>query len=536
MRVSIPTRIFAAFSTLLLVFGAVSVHGAWALDQLGDRLGGIHRSLLPLPPLLSDIKSELRAIDAVLEPRERAQIKRGIQLMRRAHPALEVLADRFTSVRRALELGQTSPAVAEQLQRFEVLDVRRVELTRTTEALFDAILRDQSTGGRELASEGEVEAAAWAADRRRVVDRVNELGLDVSRFEQGIAAEIESALDAFAAQESRAVSSTLVLTVIGLAVGLALTLGAGLTLRPLRTLRDAVERMARGDFDALVRPDAPGLAARPGRARSVTVDSEIGDLAADIGRLAEAIRKRDLQLALQQKELLHQERLATVGRLAAQITHELRNPLSSIGLNSELLMEELDHLDGGDEARTLLSSIIVEVERLREITEAYLGFARLPRPEPVPCDLNAIAGELLEFVRPEMERARIRTRLDADRAVRPALADPHQVRAALLNLVRNAREALAGREGHLVLRVRSLGDAASIEVVDDGPGFSADAKAHLYEPFYSTRPQGTGLGLSYVRKLIQAQGGGVEVEDAPGGGALVRLCVPLALHPRENTA
>ncbi len=534
MRVSIPTRIFAAFSTLLLVFGAVSVHGAWALDQLGDRLGGIHRSLLPLPPLLSDIKSELRAIDAVLEPRELAQIKRGIQLMRRAHPALDVLAERFRSVRWALELGQSTPAVAAQLQRFEGLDVRRVELSRATESLFDAILRDLPPGGREPAAEGEVEAATWAADRRRVVDRITELGLDVSRFEQGIAAEIESALDAFAAQESRAVSSTLVLTVIGLAVGLALTLGAGLTLRPLRTLRDAVERMARGDFDALVRQDAPGLAPRRGGPLGVTVDSEIGDLAADIGHLAEAIRKRDLQLAVQQKEILHQERLATVGRLAAQITHELRNPLSSIGLNSELLMEELDHLDGGDEARTLLSSIIVEVERLREITEAYLGFARLPRPEPVPCDLNAIAGELLEFVRPEMERARIRTRLDADRAIRPALADPHQVRAALLNLVRNAREALSGREGHLVLRVRSLGDAASIEVVDDGPGFSPDAKAHLYEPFYSTRPQGTGLGLSYVRKLIQAQGGGVEVEDAPGGGALVRLRVPLALQTLET--
>jgi signal transduction histidine kinase len=73
-----------------------------------------------------------------------------------------------------------------------------------------------------------------------------------------------------------------------------------------------------------------------------------------------------------------------------------------------------------------------------------------------------------------------------------------------------------------------LGDAATIEVLDDGPGFSPDARAHLFEPFYSTRPQGTGLGLSYVRKIALAQGGSVEVEDAPGGGALVRVSLPLA--------
>ncbi len=526
MRVSLPARIFAAFAALLLVFGAVSVHGAWTLNRLGERLSVIHTSLLPLPALLSDIKSELRALDEVVEPRDWATLHRALLVSQRGHPSLDVLTARFAAVRTALERGGDAPAIAECVAMLDALDVRRAELARSIGTLTTRV--DQTNEEQTdptLAAGSDVARAAWMDAQRNVQERLGALGLEVARFELRTAAETSAALEAFAAQEQRALWSTLLLTLSGLAIGLALTIGAGLTLRPLGVLRDAVGRMARGDFGTSQSAALPG---GPQRGLGLKVNNELGDLAADIERMAEAIRLRDQRLADQQREILHQERLATVGRLAAQITHELRNPLSSIGLNSELLMEELDHLQGGAEARTLLSSIIIEVERLREITEAYLGFARLPRPEPVPCDLNAIAAELLDFVRAEMERARVRTRLDPDRAVRLALADPNQVRAALLNLLRNAREALGGREGHIVLRVRSLGDAATIEVLDDGPGFSPDARAHLFEPFYSTRPQGTGLGLSYVRKIALAQGGSVEVEDAPGGGALVRVSLPLA--------
>jgi signal transduction histidine kinase len=526
MRVSLPARIFAAFAALLLVFGAVSVHGAWALNRLGERLSVIHTSLLPLPALLSDIKSELRVLDEVVEPRDWATLQRALLVSQRGQPSLDVMTARFAAVRTALERGGDAPAITECVALLDALDVRRAELGRSIGTLTTRLGQtNEEQTDPTLAAGSDVARTAWMDAQRNVQERLGALGLEVARFELRTAAETSAALEAFAAQEQRALWSTLLLTLSGLAIGLALTIGAGLTLRPLGVLRDAVGRMARGDFGT---SQSAALAGGPQRGLGLKVNNELGDLAADIERMAEAIRLRDQRLADQQREILHQERLATVGRLAAQITHELRNPLSSIGLNSELLMEELDHLQGGAEARTLLSSIIIEVERLREITEAYLGFARLPRPEPVPCDLNAIAAELLDFVRAEMERARVRTRLDPDRAVRLALADPNQVRAALLNLLRNAREALGGREGHIVLRVRSLGDAATIEVLDDGPGFSPDARAHLFEPFYSTRPQGTGLGLSYVRKIALAQGGSVEVEDAPGGGALVRVSLPLA--------
>ncbi|MEZ4467639.1 MAG: ATP-binding protein, partial [bacterium] len=165
---------------------------------------------------------------------------------------------------------------------------------------------------------------------------------------------------------------------------------------------------------------------------------------------------------------------------------------------------------------------------LREITEEYLRFARLPRPELRDVDLNHACDELAEFVRGEMEQAGVRLRVDPDRAGRAARVDPNQLRAALLNLVRNAREAIGEAGGHVVLRVRTLGDHATVAVVDDGPGLSPAAREHLFEPFFSTRPQGTGLGLPMVRLILQAQQGHVEIDDTPGGGTTVTLVLPVA--------
>ena len=264
---------------------------------------------------------------------------------------------------------------------------------------------------------------------------------------------------------------------------------------------------------------------------------ELGALATEFNRMAEVIRRRDLQVQEQQSALLQREQLATVGKMSAQITHELRNPLSSIGLNSELLMEELEQesvaapqLSG---ARDLLQNIIAEVERLKEITEDYLRFARLPIPERYMVDLNHTAAELLEFVRSEMDKAKVKTRLDRDPSPTTAYVDPNQVRAALLNLMRNAREAMPGG-GHIVVRIRSLSGGVTVDVTDSGSGIKPEVMERLYEPFFSTKPQGTGLGLSMVREIMEAHGGAIRVDTPPSGGTQFSLTFPIA-PPEDET-
>ena len=181
------------------------------------------------------------------------------------------------------------------------------------------------------------------------------------------------------------------------------------TLRPLTVLRARARQVAGGDY-----------AQRTG----VTSQDEIGDLARELDAMAAAIQERE-------QRLIRSERLATVGRMAAQIAHEVRNPLSSIGLNAELLGDEVN--DKGDEPRRLIASIISEVDRLTEITETYLRFARLPRPKLEREDLGVVVASVADFARGELAQARIalvrRRRARAARGGRrrgAAAAGPHQ--------------------------------------------------------------------------------------------------------------
>ena len=509
MRLTIPGKIFAGFAALILGFGAVSGYAAWQFHALGRQVARIHETLVPLPLVLGEIRNHLRVLDTIDltdDAPDHALLRRTVHVARRVHRSLERLADDFVRARALLAAPDAPIGTTALARHFAVLDADRLRLTRVADRFFDLVEREDADGS-EL-----------AAEQRQLHRRVRDLGRQIARFEVELSDVVDRAVTAFSDEERRAVWASVGLTALAVMLGLAITWSAGRILRPLRTLREGVARIARGE---------------PAEPVAVIRRDGLGMLTEDFNRMAEAIRGRDARLREQQKELLQRERLATVGRMSAQITHELRNPLSSIGLNSELLMEELGMLGGAgstvEEMRSLLVNIIREVERLREITEEYLTFARRPRPEPTPVDLNHAAQELLDFLEGEMARSEVKTRLDADPAARPALADPNQLRAALINLLRNAREALEPQGGgHVVLRARTLGDHATIEVIDDGPGMSSAALEHLFEPFFSTKPQGTGLGLSLVRNIIEAQRGEVTVDSAPGRGTTVRISLPLA--------
>ena len=502
VRPTIPGQVFAAFVALLLTFGAVSSYTVWQVRDLGRRLARIHGTLLPLPAVIAEAKSDLRGLDLVVDQPDPTALRRSVHIARRVRPYLDRLAGAFLEARRLLDDPDAPPDLVALRARLDALDTERVAVQTAANRFFDLIESSDTVD-----SGHDIEPARLA-----VRARVRDLGRALASFEIDLSHVADRAVASFAAEENRVVWGAIVLAAVAMVIGVAIAFGANRILKPLRPLRAGVERIARGEYDEpVVLEGASG---------------ELAALASDFNRMLAAIRRRDEQLSAQRRELVNRERLAAVGRMSAQITHELRNPLSSIGLNSELLMEELEDRGG---ARSLLENIIKEVERLREITEEYLRFARLPRPEPVPVDLNHAAAELLEFVRSELERADVRARVDADRAARPALVDPNQIRAALLNLVRNAREALEAQGGgHVVLKVRSLGEHATVEVIDDGPGMSDEALERLYEPFFSTKPQGTGLGLSLVKRIVEIQGGRVDVESAPARGTTVRLVLPLA--------
>jgi signal transduction histidine kinase len=282
------------------------------------------------------------------------------------------------------------------------------------------------------------------------------------------------------------------------------------TLRPLNVLREHTKQIAGGDYARRT-----GIASR----------DEIGDLAREFDAMAAAIEERE-------HRLIRSERLATVGRMAAHITHEIRNPLASLGLNVELLGDEV----GADnqEARKLVTSIGKEVDRLSDITETYLRFVRLPKPKLECEDLGAIATSVLEFAGSELSLAGISWSIEIESGLPDVVADESQLRQALLNLVRNAKEAMPGG-GRILLEVgRAAEGHVRLVLADSGPGIAPENLANIFEPFFSTKAKGTGLGLALVQQIVSEHGGRIEVDCPPGAGTRFTLLLPVAKSPTAD--
>jgi PAS domain S-box-containing protein len=229
-------------------------------------------------------------------------------------------------------------------------------------------------------------------------------------------------------------------------------------------------------------------------------------------------------------QLLMAERLAAVGRLSAQVAHEIRNPLSAIGLNAELLGDEFARdlpEPRRSEAARLLSAIAAEVERLTEVTEGYLRLTRLPRPNLRCVDLNQLVSDLTSMLREEMKTHGVTVRLELASPAPLASVDPGQVRQALLNVLRNSREAMP-EGGSLRLATSAEDGAVSVAVTDTGSGIPEEVLPRVFEPFFSTKVAGTGLGLSLTRQIVAEHGGHIRVESNATGGARVTMTLPAA--------
>lgn len=221
-------------------------------------------------------------------------------------------------------------------------------------------------------------------------------------------------------------------------------------------------------------------------------------------------------------QLLGAERLAAIGRLSSQVAHEIRNPLSAIALNAELLEDEFTS-DLGEPHRTeaiqLLRAIAQEIERLTDITEGYLQLARLPRPQFRQADLNQVVADLFSMLAEEMKSHGVHVHMQLATPAPTAWADPGQLRQALLNIVRNSREAMT-HGGELTVRTYSQDhDHACIQIQDTGPGIPASLRPRVFEPFFSTKPDGTGLGLSLTQQMIAEHGGSIHIDGATGADA-----------------
>jgi len=222
------------------------------------------------------------------------------------------------------------------------------------------------------------------------------------------------------------------------------------------------------------------------------------------------------------RRLLRSERLAAVGTLAAGLAHEVRNPLNSASLQLTLLERRLDR---GDEPTTVLPIAHViksEIDRLDRLVREFLAFAQ-PRPlEPRPVDVADLLMGVTGLITPEADLVHVTIGVDVAPGTAAILGEAERLRQVLLNLTRNAIEAMSDKGGQLRLIARNAAAEVEIAVEDDGPGFGEDLP--VFDAFFTTKSQGTGLGLAIVHRIVTDHGGTIRVESRPG-----RTCFTLAL-------
>jgi signal transduction histidine kinase len=224
-------------------------------------------------------------------------------------------------------------------------------------------------------------------------------------------------------------------------------------------------------------------------------------------------------------EMARRQRLATLGDMAAGVSHEIRNPLNAISMGLQRLRAEFRPTTEPEAYDRVLALVAGEVRRLNGMVEEFLALARPLVLKPEPVEIGSLVAETAGLIEPEARRlgVRLEQRLAAD--LPQVTADHDRLKQVLLNLTRNALEAMPDG-GTLRLEAAATARAVTLAVTDSGPGIPAETRARLFEPYYTTKARGLGLGLAIARQIVEAHGGSIHVEAAPGGGSCFRVTLP----------
>jgi two-component system, NtrC family, sensor histidine kinase HydH len=225
------------------------------------------------------------------------------------------------------------------------------------------------------------------------------------------------------------------------------------------------------------------------------------------------------------------EQYTEMARLAGGLAHEIKNPLSTIRLNMQLLAEDMEDMHAPVQQRSLKRIDVMqrECQRLQDLLDDFLQFAKVRHLQLTPTDLNGQIEEVLDFFEPEARDAEVGISRYLDPDLPSVMLDREVFRGAFLNLLLNAKQAMPNG-GQLVVRTSEVGNNAAIFLIDTGCGMNEHTASHMFDAFFSTKPGGSGLGLPTTGKIIEAHGGRISVQSEVGHGT--QFTVELPVPPR----
>lgn len=230
-----------------------------------------------------------------------------------------------------------------------------------------------------------------------------------------------------------------------------------------------------------------------------------------------------------QRRALRAERLAELGALTGGLAHEIKNPLSTVQLNLQLLREDLPAADPTyPRLVNRLDTVRKETSRLREILDDFLRYAGQVELDRKPVDLNTLVEELVDFFSPQAQLQRVQLRLQRPGEPVTVMIDERLIKQAVLNLMINALQAMPASGGEIILSVKLEGRWVVLDVIDTGQGIPAESQSKIFDAYYSTKKGGTGLGLAITRRLVEEHGGQITVSSEAGTGTDFTIRLPVS--------
>ena len=281
--------------------------------------------------------------------------------------------------------------------------------------------------------------------------------------------------------------------------------------RPLEELKRIIGRVSEGDLSAKV-----GFAKR---------NDDVGQLGRQFNEMIRQLAENRAEIErLHQIEMARAEHLATIGELAAGLAHEIRNPLAGIAGVVEVIGRELPQ---DSSSRTVLPEVQNEIQHIQAILNDLLAYSRPRPPEFHPADLNATVEQAVFLARQQVRTKPIEITLAAEKKLPRILHDPVQIQQVVLNLLLNGIQAVHDK-GQIDVALRQENEWAVVRIRDTGRGIARDSLAKIFKPFFTTRKEGTGLGLPLAKGIVESHKGRIEVTSEPGQGAQFEVWLPVA--------
>lgn len=303
--------------------------------------------------------------------------------------------------------------------------------------------------------------------------------------------------------------------------------------KPISLLVDGMNKLSRGDMDYRINlntKDEIGMLANSFNSMAEELKQYRDKMENWTKNLEEEVQKKTAEIVRAQEQLINAEKLASLGRMAAGVAHELNSPLTGIVTFAHLMAKRIPPENAQDAED--LKVIIDQAERCSKIVRGLLGFSRKTASEKAHVDMNTLIENTLSMVRNQAKFYNITFDVRLDKSIPEVNADPNQIQQVFLNLLINAADAME-EKGKITISSRMIEDGADrfveIEFTDTGPGIPEEIRSKVFEPFFTTKPagKGTGLGLAVSYGIIKKHEGQIFVKSEPGHGASFFIRLPV---------